>query len=100
SARRGTAPRHVKRSSSARRGPRQEQAGKALGIDMRDPCPGAPAIATTLGGTARGQLVSGFESADSWPEVTSGVNLAVALLGEPSCGPVMFLTRAAPGATV
>ena len=98
--RRGFAIRPVKAEIAERLGPQQEQVGKTLGIDMRDPCPGAPAIATSVGGTTRGQLVSGFERADSWPEVTSGVRLTAALLGEPSCGPVMLLTRGAPGTTV
>src|SRR5438309_1877034 len=75
--RRGFAIRPVKAEIAEKVGPQQAQAGKALGIDMRDPCPGAPAVATSFGGTARGQLVSGFESANSWPGVTSGVNLAV-----------------------
>ena len=97
--RRGFAMRPVKAEIAERVVPQQEKTGKALGIEVCDPCPGAPAIATSFGGTTRGQLVSGFECADSWPEVSPGVALGVALLGEPSSGPVMFLTRADSGAT-
>jgi hypothetical protein len=46
--RRGFAVRPVKAEIAAKVTPEQEASGEFLGIDMQDPCPGAPAIATTM----------------------------------------------------
>ena len=54
--RRGFAIRPVKAEIAEKVVPAQEAAGALLGIDMQDPCPGAPAIATTMGGTTRSHL--------------------------------------------
>ncbi|MDZ7676045.1 MAG: hypothetical protein U5K30_13385 [Acidimicrobiales bacterium] len=96
--RRGFAIRPVKASIAEKVVPEQEAGGEALGIDMMDPCPGAPAINTTLGRTERAHLDGGFESADSWPELAPGVRFAAGLAGEPECGPVLVFIDADPGA--
>ena len=62
--RRGFAIRPVKAEIAAKVTPEQEAAGAFLGIDMQDPCPGAPAIATTMGRTKRAHLDGGFDTAD------------------------------------
>lgn len=104
--RRGFAINPVKKEIAAKVVPEQEAVGKALGIDMQDPCPGAPAIATTLGPTARGHLIDGFETADDWAELVPGVRAVASLLGEPGCGPVVLLldcdagTEALPARTI
>ena len=49
--RRGFAIRPVKAELAEQMMPAQEVAGRAMGIDVQDPCPGAPAIITTLGPT-------------------------------------------------
>jgi hypothetical protein len=57
---------------------------------MQDPCPGAPAIATTMGPTTRAHLDGGFDATGGWQEVGPGVRLAAGLAGEPACGPVLL----------
>jgi hypothetical protein len=68
-----------------------------LGIDMQDPCPGAPAIATTMGPTARAHLDGGFDTSDSWDEIAPGVRMAVGIAGEPTCGPVLVFLACGAG---
>lgn len=87
--RRGFAIRPVKAEIAERIVPQQEMAGRMLGIDMCDPCPGAPAIATTMGSTERAHLDGGFDRSDGWDEIAPGVRMAVGLAGEPTCGPVL-----------
>ena len=70
----------------------------AYGFELRDPCPGAPAIRTNLGKTQFGHLDTGFEDSESWPEAAPGVRLATSLLGEVTAGPVLALLRCDPGA--
>jgi hypothetical protein len=89
--RRGFAIRPVKASIAEKITPQQEAAAAGLGIDMQDPCPGAPAIATTMGPTTRAHLDGGFDTADAWAEMAPGVRMAAGLAGEPSCGPVLVL---------
>ncbi|HPB46300.1 MAG TPA: hypothetical protein PLP95_10640 [Microthrixaceae bacterium] len=96
--RRGFAIRPVKAEIAEVVTPQQEFNGAMLGIDMQDPCPGAPAIATTLGSTVRAHLDGGFDSADSWEQVTPGVRMAVGLAGEPTSGPVILLLDCDAGA--
>jgi hypothetical protein len=94
--RRGFAIRPVKAEIAARVTPEQEAAGASLGIDMRDPCPGAPAITTTMGPTRRAHLDGGFDTSHGWDEIAPGVRMAAGLAGEPSSGPVLvFLDCAA-----
>jgi len=95
--RRGFAIRPVKAEIAAKVTPAQEAAGAFLGIDMQDPCPGAPAIATTMGRTARAHLDGGFDTADQWDEVAPGVRMAAGLAGEPDCGPVLVFLDCAAG---
>jgi hypothetical protein len=95
--RRGFAIRPVKAEIAERVGPEQEVAGAALGIDMRDPCPGAPAIATTMGPTTRAHLDGGFDAADEWDEIGPGIRMAAGIAGEPSCGPVLVFLDCAAG---
>jgi hypothetical protein len=95
--RRGFAIRPVKASIAEKLAPQQEAAGAGLGIDMQDPCPGAPAIATTMGQTTRAHLDGGFDTSDSWSEIAPGVRMAAGLAGEPTCGPVLVLLDCAPG---
>jgi hypothetical protein len=87
--RRGFAIKPVKASIAAEVAPQQAAAGADLGIDMQDPCPGAPAIATTMGPTARAHVDGGFDSSGSWDEIAPGVRMAVGIAGEPTCGPVL-----------
>jgi hypothetical protein len=87
--RRGFAIRPVKESIAAKIGPQQAAAGAGLGIDMQDPCPGAPAIATTMGPTERAHLDGGFDRAGTWSEISPGVRMAAGLAGEPTRGPVL-----------
>src|SRR5688500_9064456 len=96
--RRGFAIRPVKAEIAEKVTPQQEAAGAALGIDMQDPCPGAPAIATTMGPTARAHLDGGFDTSDSWDEIAPGVRMAAGLAGEPTCGPVLVFLDCAAGA--
>ena len=99
--RRGFAIRPVKKEIAEKVVPAQEAAGALLGIDMQDPCPGAPAIATTMGGTTRSHLDGGFDTSDQWDEIAPGVRMAAGIAGEPACGPVLvFLDCAAGGEAV
>ncbi len=95
--RRGFAIRPVKAEIAERVVPQQEASGAALGIDMRDPCPGAPAIATTMGRTTRAHLDGGFDTSEEWSEIAPGVRMAAGLAGEPTCGPVLVFLDCAPG---
>ena len=95
--RRGFAIKPVKASIAAEVDPQQAAAGAELGIDMQDPCPGAPAIATTMGPTARAHLDGGFDTSDSWDEIAPGVRMAVGIAGEPTCGPVLVFLACGPG---
>src|SRR3954466_978452 len=67
--RRGFAIRPVKAEIAERIRPQQQAAGELLGIDMRDPCPGAPAIATTMGATTRSHLDGGFDASHRWDDI-------------------------------
>lgn len=98
--RRGFAIRPVKAEIAERIAPQERMIGEALGIDMQDPCPGAPAIATTMGPTSRAHLDGGFDQAHDWSEVVPGVRMAVGLAGEPTCGPVLVFLDAAGGVDV
>jgi hypothetical protein len=95
--RRGFAIRPVKAEIAERVTPQQEAAGAFLGIDMRDPCPGAPAIATTMGPTTRSHLDGGFDASDEWDEIAPGIRMAAGIAGEPACGPVLVFLDCAPG---
>ncbi len=95
--RRGFAIRPVKAEIAERVTPEQEIAGAALGIDMQDPCPGAPAIVTTMGPTSRSHLDGGFDACDQWDEIAPGVRMAAGLLGEPTSGPVLVFLDCAAG---
>ncbi len=96
--RRGFAIRPVKAEIAERVTPEQEAGGAAMGIDMQDPCPGAPAIATTMGATTRAHLDGGFDTSEEWDEIVPGVRMAVGLAGEPTCGPVLVFLDCAAGA--
>src|SRR5687767_9111943 len=99
--RRGFAIRPVKAEIAEKVVPGQEAAGALLGIDMQDPCPGAPAIATTLGPTTRAHLDGGFDTSAQWDEIAPGIRMAAGIAGEPTCGPVLvFLDCAAGGEAV
>lgn len=95
--RRGFAIQPVKSSIAERLEPQQRAVGEILGIDMMDPCPGAPAIVTTFGPTARGHLNQGFETAADWDVLVPGVRLSAALMGEREVGPAMLLIDADQG---
>jgi hypothetical protein len=95
--RRGFAIRPVKAEIAERVTPEQEAGGAALGIDMRDPCPGAPAIATTMGPTMRAHLDGGFDASDEWDEIAPGIRMAAGIAGEPTCGPVLVFLNCAAG---
>jgi hypothetical protein len=95
--RRGFAIQPVKAEIAARVAPQQKAAGAALGIDMRDPCPGAPAIATTMGPTRRAHLNGGFDASEEWDEIAPGVRMAAGIAGEPSGGPVLLFLDCAAG---
>jgi hypothetical protein len=95
--RRGFAIRPVKAEIAERVGPQQAAAGAGLGIDMQDPCPGAPAIATTMGPTKAAHLDGGFDATDGWNEIAPGVRMAAGLAGEPTCGPVLIFLDCAAG---
>ena len=95
--RRGFAITPVKASIAAQVGPQQAAAGAELGIDMQDPCPGAPAIATTMGPTVRAHLDGGFDTSDSWDEIAPGVRMAAGFAGEPTCGPVLVFLACGAG---
>jgi hypothetical protein len=80
--------------------------GAWLGIvagDMvsEDPADGAgdSALVTTLDRFKRGSKIDhSFSRADEWEPVESGVRVSAGLMGDPSAGPVMVLSRLAPGA--
>ena len=95
--RRGFAITPVKASIAERVAPQQAAAGAGLGIDMQDPCPGAPAIATTMGPTTRAHLDGGFDKSDQWREIAPGVRMAAGVAGEPTCGPVLVFLDCAAG---
>src|SRR4051794_34915170 len=95
--RRGFAIRPVKESIAARVSPAQDAIGAALGIDMQEPCPGAPAIATTMGLTERSHLDGGFDASATWDEIGAGIRMAAAVAGEPTCGPVLVFLDCAAG---
>lgn len=95
--RRGFAIRPVKAEIAERVTPEQEASGAFLGIDMQDPCPGAPAIATTMGPTARAHLDGGFDRSGEWDEIAPGVRMAAGIAGEPAAGPVLVFVDAAAG---
>src|SRR5688500_2220699 len=96
--RRGFAIRPVNAEIAEKVVPAQEAAGALLGIDMQDPCPGAPAIATTMGGTTRSHLDGGFDTSDQWDEIAPGIRMAAGIAGEPVCGPVLVFLDCAAGA--
>lgn len=98
--RRGFAIRPVKAEIAEVVVPEQEAAGAFLGIDLQDPCPGAPAIATTLGATTRAHLDGGFDSSQDWDEIAPGVRMAAGIAGEPACGPVLVFLDCAAGCEV
>jgi hypothetical protein len=98
--RRGFAIRPVKAEIAAQVTPAQEAAGAGLGIDMQDPCPGAPAIATTMGPTVRAHLDGGFDATDGWQEIAPGVRMAAGLAGEPTSGPVLLFLDCDAGSEV
>ena len=95
--RRGFPIRPVAAEIAERVAPEQDLIGEMLGIDVQDPCPGAPAIATTLGPTERAHLDGGFDMSHDWDEVAPGLRSAVGIAGEPTCGPVLVLLDGAPG---
>jgi hypothetical protein len=95
--RRGFAIRPVKAEIAARVTPAQEAVGAALGIDMQDPCPGAPAIATTMGPIERAHLDGGFDSSGDWDEIAPGVRMAAGIAGDPTSGPVLVFLDCAAG---
>jgi hypothetical protein len=95
--RRGFAIRPVKAELAEQMMPAQEVAGRAMGIDVQDPCPGAPAIITTLGPTARAHLDGGFDTSEQWDEIAPGVRMAAGLAGEPTCGPVLVFVDCTAG---
>ncbi len=98
--RRGFAIQPVKAEIAERVAPEQAVAGEFLGIDMQNPCPGAPAIATTMGPTVRAHLDGGFDTADQWPVIAPGVRMAAGLAGEPTAGPVLVFLDADAGTEV
>jgi hypothetical protein len=95
--RRGFPIRPVKAELAEQMVPAQEVAGRAMGIDVQDPCPGAPAIVTTLGRTTRAHLDGGFDASEQWDEIAPGVRMAAGLAGEPTCGPVLVFLDCAAG---
>ena len=95
--RRGFAIRPVKAEIAELVGPQQAAAGASLGIDMQDPCPGAPAIATTMGPTTRAHLDGGFDASAQWDEIAPGVRMAAGLAGDPAAGPVLVFLDCSPG---
>ncbi|MGK2928067.1 MAG: hypothetical protein ACSLFO_00645 [Acidimicrobiales bacterium] len=95
--RRGFAIRPVRAEMAELVGPEQEAAGAALGIDIRNPCPGAPAIATTMGPTSSAHLDGGFDVSEDWDEIAPGIRMAAGIAGEPTCGPVLVFLDCAAG---
>ena len=96
--RRGFPVRPVDPAVSAKAAAAQQPMVERLNIELTHPCPGAPAIRTTLGTTQHGHLDSSFDIAASWPEIAPGTRAAVAILGEPNVGPVMVMLHSIPGA--
>lgn len=96
--RRGFAITPVKASLREKILPQQLAAGAGLGIEAMDPCPGAPAIVTTMGPTERAHLDGGFDTSSTWDEIAPGVRMAAGLAGEPTSGPVLVFLDCAPGA--
>jgi len=98
--RRGSPIRFVERDHPFQEGADQgaRAFADAYGFALCDPCPGAPAIRTSLGQTQFGHLDTGFEESDWWPEAAPGVRFATSLLGEVTAGPVLALLRCEPGA--
>lgn len=97
--RRGFAIEPVKQSIRERVHPEQVAAGTALGIEMLSPCPGAPAIRTSMGATQRSHQNGGFDESHDWPELTDGVRVFLGVFGEPERGPVAYLVDAEAGCT-
>lgn len=95
--RRGFPIRAVKDDIAATVGPEQDALGEMLGIEVEDPCPGAPAIATTMGRTTRAHLDGGFDSTETWAEIAPGVRMGAGIAGEPTCGPVLLFLDCAAG---
>jgi hypothetical protein len=95
--RRGFAIRPVKQKIAEKLMPAQEAGAQMLGIDLQDPCPGAPAIATTMGRTERAHLDGGFDTSAQWDEIATGVRMAAGLAGEPTSGPVLVFLDCAAG---
>lgn len=95
--RRGFAIRPVQAEIAEKVVPEQSAAGAFLGIDMKDPCPGAPAIATTMGPTTRAHLDGGFDRSEEWDEIAPGVRMAAGVAGEPERGPVLVFLDCAAG---
>jgi hypothetical protein len=96
--RRGFPIKPVKAELAAQMTQPQVEAGRAMGIDVQDPCPGAPAIITTLGPTTRAHLDGGFDSSEQWDEIAPGVRMAAGLAGEPTRGPVLVFVDCSAGA--
>lgn len=78
----------------------QKAYSEQIGVEVLHPCPGAPAIRTTLGETTHGHLDSGFDTAEAWPEIVPGTRAALSVMGERTVGPVLVLLRSDPGALV
>jgi hypothetical protein len=97
--RRGFAIEPVKAEIAAKVAPQQEMTAKLLGIDMQSPCPGAPAIATTMGRTERAHLDGGFDSASRWDEIAPGVRMSAGVAGERDAGPVLVFLDCDAGST-
>lgn len=95
--RRGFAINPVKKKLAQTMDPEQRAVAGKLGIEIHNPCPGAPAITTTLGNTKQSHLDGGFDSAQTWPEVAPGVRVCLGLAGDRECGPVIVLIDADPG---
>lgn len=95
--RRGFAIRPVQAEIAEKVVPEQSAAGAFLGIDLQDPCPGAPAIATTMGPTTRAHLDGGFDRSEEWDEIAPGVRMAAGVAGEPERGPVLVFLDCAAG---
>lgn len=95
--RRGFAIQPVKAAIAEQVEPSQAKAARAMGVERLDPCPGAPAIRTTEGPTARAHRNGGFNDTSGWRNLGDGRRLYVGLLGEPERGPVICLIDADPG---
>ncbi len=98
--RRGFPVRPVDANIAAKAAAAQQPMVERMGIDLQHPCPGAPAIRTTIGATRHGHLDSSFETAAHWPEIAPGTRAAVSVLGEPTVGPVLVMLHSDPGALV